>query len=290
MADANDSKLLIRIENYCDPDPQAPTGYLRFLNRMLSVQGTAASQWGSIVIDMVTSMEIMARKYHQYVLNPATREPRQWWSGTTDSLEENLYVRCGSLRTNVCVLAHVDKDKGQVGGGVVTVPQAPGRLRSGLPGGFGELYYAYVKRDDTGVLQYCMQTHNDGVFAASTQIDAPDPVVVPPRASPWKQVYANWNGSKRPYWHGLVWGESGTGKSSFARWLPKPQLVLFFDPLGKDTPYVKLGDLRAEYDEYNCTCGNQWQGEGDRADCPACGQATFGTFVREVWSRAKVVV
>lgn len=284
----SDSKLLIRIENYCDPDPQAPTGYLRFLNRMLTVQGTAASQWGSIVIDMVTSMEIMARKYHQYVLNPTTREPRQWWSGTTDTLEENLYVRCGSLRTNVCVLAHVDKDKSQVASDTVSVPNAPGRLRGGLPGGFSELYYAYVSRDNEGTLQYLLQTQNDGRFAASSQIDAPNPVAVPRTRSPWREIYSNWNGAKRIYWHGLVYGDSGTGKSSFARWLPKPQLVLCFEGLGKDTPYLKLGDIRAEYDEFNCTCGNQWRGDSDRADCPKCGQATFGTFVREVWSRPRV--
>lgn len=43
----------------------------------------------------------------------------------------------------------------------------------------------------------------------------------------------------RPHLHVLDQGDSGGGKSSFAATFPKPMLVLFFDPRGKDQPYLK---------------------------------------------------
>jgi hypothetical protein len=42
----------------------------------------------------------------------------------------------------------------------------------------------------------------------------------------------------------LVYGEPGSGKTTFAATWPKPLLVIFFDPIGKDLPYLELG-LRA---------------------------------------------
>lgn len=45
----------------------------------------------------------------------------------------------------------------------------------------------------------------------------------------------------RPPLHVLCYGETGSGKSSFAATFPKPMLVLCFDPMGKHLPYVKAG-------------------------------------------------
>jgi len=45
----------------------------------------------------------------------------------------------------------------------------------------------------------------------------------------------------KPSIHAVVYGESGAGKSTFAATWPKPMLVLAFDPLGKDMPYIKTG-------------------------------------------------
>jgi hypothetical protein len=40
--------------------------------------------------------------------------------------------------------------------------------------------------------------------------------------------------------HALVYGEPHVGKSTFARTFPAPYLVFFFDPYGKDAPYLQL--------------------------------------------------
>jgi len=41
----------------------------------------------------------------------------------------------------------------------------------------------------------------------------------------------------------LVYGDTGTGKSTFAASFPKPLLVFCFDPAGKDIPYWKKARL-----------------------------------------------
>src|SRR3972149_2335621 len=43
--------------------------------------------------------------------------------------------------------------------------------------------------------------------------------------------------------HVAAYGESGAGKSTFARSFPKPMLVLHFDPHGKDPPYPAQGPV-----------------------------------------------
>jgi hypothetical protein len=41
--------------------------------------------------------------------------------------------------------------------------------------------------------------------------------------------------------HVLCYGETGSGKSTFAATFPKPMVVFCFDPMGKHLPYVKAG-------------------------------------------------
>ena len=43
--------------------------------------------------------------------------------------------------------------------------------------------------------------------------------------------------------HVLVYGESGSKKSTFAATFPKPILVFFFEALGKDQPYLRAGKI-----------------------------------------------
>lgn len=47
--------------------------------------------------------------------------------------------------------------------------------------------------------------------------------------------------SARPPLHILGYGDYGAKKSTFFATLPKPLLVLFFDPFGKDGPYLRAG-------------------------------------------------
>src|SRR5579884_10135 len=46
---------------------------------------------------------------------------------------------------------------------------------------------------------------------------------------------------ERPPIHVVVYGQPGSGKSTFAATFPRPMLVFCFDPLGKEMPYLRLG-------------------------------------------------
>jgi hypothetical protein len=55
-----------------------------------------------------------------------------------------------------------------------------------------------------------------------------------PKPKPWE--------AEDYFWHGIVYGDPGTGKSTFLATLPKPLDVALFDAKGKDTPYWQKGE------------------------------------------------
>jgi len=227
--------LLIQVEHYIDGDPKSPEAYNRFLTRMGRLHEEYA-QWRTLVFDSVTFMELMARKWHQYGLNPDSREPRQWFAGSTDLLEEMLLLRGGSLPMNVLALCHVDEEKDELHGGFVRNPAAPGRMRKRLGAGYAEVWRAYVDKDEDGKRVYQLQTMSSNQYAAATQINAPDPCY-PSYKALWQP------GERKRTIHGVVYGEWGSGKSTLAATFPKPILVMAFDPFGKETPYLRAGTM-----------------------------------------------
>jgi hypothetical protein len=155
------------------------------------------------------------------------------------------------------VIAHITEDKDEVNGSFVRNPAAPGRLSKRLPAGYNEMYHMYGI-DDEGKDTRCLQTSRNSRFNAGSTIGAPNPC--------WPEFDSLWqgwpNGSQRPWLHCMVYGDVFIGKSSFAATWPKPMLVLMFDGIGKDTPYLRLGEVVDE------------------------GVDEFGTFVQQVYERA----
>jgi hypothetical protein len=193
----------------------------------------------TLVIDSVTFMEMAARKWDQFVLNPRTEEPRQWYAASTEMLEQMLMMRLRGLPVNVIILCHVDHDKDELHGTFLRMPMAPGKLRGKLASAYSEYYRAYVAKDGT----HWLQTRTDAVWSATTRINAPNPC--PPT---WSAIWSGWDGPQYPV-HVLVYGDAGAGKSTFAATAPKPMLVLHFDPYGKEVPYLVRGkptDLYAD--------------------------------------------
>lgn len=169
--------VLFQLEHYLDADPTKPVAYSRFLARLTHLEEDLATQhFQTVIVDSVTFMELMARKLAQYKLNPNSREPRQWFASSTDTLEEVLMIRFGSLAVNVVVLAHVNEDKDEVHGMYVRNPSAPGRLSKRSPAGFGELYRAFVTINEQGEREYLWQVRSNSMYNAATQIEAPDGV------------------------------------------------------------------------------------------------------------------
>jgi hypothetical protein len=238
----------IEIWHLHDDEPTEPAAYARFLARMAQMRGDAIRQWATCVVDSVTSMDILARKWFQYKLNPSKvplglHDTRPWRAGSTDTLEENLYIRLGSWPVNVVTVAHINEDKDEVSGAFVRNPSAPGRLSKRLPAGYSELLHMYVTRDENGNRVHAVQTMNDGRMNATNSIGAPDPC--------WPTYEALWEGwpkaTARPPIHAIVYGDSGVGKSTFATTWPCPMLVCMFDSVGKDMPYRRCGELRGEF-------------------------------------------
>lgn len=178
----NPGKTLIQVEYFHDTEVEAdgrykPTAYRQYLSRFPSLyQEIKEGKWLTLVVDTLTFMELSARKLSQYDLDKASREPRRWFAAATDMLEEAVMCRLGGLRCNVVILAHVDTDKDEVAGRMVSNPSAPGRLRQRLGGGYPEVYVSHVKRDDKGNTNYSLQTRADARYnASSVFLEAPDP-------------------------------------------------------------------------------------------------------------------
>lgn len=178
---------IITIEHYHDENPEQPTAYERFMRRMSYFNADERASYRTVVLDSVTSMELAARKQQQYKINPRSKEPRQWYAGSTERLEEMLCSRFGALYdVNVLVLAHVDEDKDELHGTFVRTPSAPGRLRTRLAAYYNEMYRCFAVREAAGVvggggggrggLTYRLQTRADAMYNAySMEAGAPDP-------------------------------------------------------------------------------------------------------------------
>ena len=169
---------ITRVMNFFDADVTKPNAYEAFQGQIKAVAQdilNGKEEWKTLVVDSVTYMELAARKLHQYRLNATAREPRQWFAGSTELLEEALMMTLGALPCNVVLCAHVDEDKDELFGTFVRNPMAPGRLRKRLGGAFQEMYRAYVVRDEAGKRHWCLQTKMDERFNAGSQINPVDP-------------------------------------------------------------------------------------------------------------------
>ncbi len=238
--------VTIRMEYYHDVDPANPTAYERFLYRM-AMFDKEAHQWPVVVVESGTFMELAARKREEKVINPMEKfgkgtDTRQWFSGSTDALEEMLIMRLGSLPMNVIVVTHIDERRNEISGEILRGPFAPGRLskRGLLCAAYQEQYHTFAGRGEDGKRFYALQTVNDGMWAATTQIEAPDPCF-----PTYDAIFQNRPDMKGKPIHVLVYGDTGTGKSTFASTFRAcgNMLVWCFDPYGKDLPYHKGGEV-----------------------------------------------
>ncbi len=237
----------IRIEYYHDLQPELPNAFEKFMYRLSLFQNEyELYKDGTVVLDSLTFTELAARNREMYVLNrfegggsPYARgagfDTRQWHAGATTALEGVAITRFSGLPMNVVVCAHVHERQNELNGEILRGPFAPGRLskRGMLCAAFMEQYRAYTLRDDQGKRQFALQTENDGGWAATSQLGAPNPCY-----PDYEALWVNWGLDRMPI-HVLLYSETGTGKSTMASTFPKPMLVWSFDPTGKETPYFK---------------------------------------------------
>ncbi len=176
--DVQDPQGVIRLEYYHD-DPENPSAINTFRFRLAMLHNEYA-QWKTIVTDSITFMELVARKWEEKVMNPLEKfakgqDTRQWFAGSTDTIEELVVMRYASLPMNVVICCHIDERRNERSGEILRGPFAPGRLskRGELSAAFQEQYHLYTLRTEQG-MERRVQTENDGDWVATTQIGAPN--------------------------------------------------------------------------------------------------------------------
>lgn len=178
----------VRVELYHDANVRKPTAFTRLEARLEAlVEEVSAGAWASVVLDTMSAFELRARHFHQFVLNKGSKEPRQWYAGATELLEQLCLVTLAGLPCHVILLTHVDEDKDEVHGAFVRHPRAPGRLRTRMSEQW-EVVRAYVEDHEAGKRKpavYRLQTQRrDGYYASVQQRrgEAPaDPLDPDPR-------------------------------------------------------------------------------------------------------------
>jgi hypothetical protein len=142
------------------------------------------------------------------------------------------------VELNVVIICHVNRDTVIIANEAVRMPAARGRLvnQAMLPSGYQEMYYTYTSRDHEGNIVYALQTRNDGMYHANTQLSAPNPCY-----PDYAALFANEPEAYGMPGRWLIYGDTGTGKSHFTSTFKQlgNMLVWCFDPLGKDIPYHK---------------------------------------------------
>jgi len=195
-------KLIEQVEFYHDDEltrdgGMVPVAYERFLARLpLLYDEVREGKWKTVVLDSLTPMKLASHNLHHYKLNKTDKDERRWDKLATDDLEQALCCRLTTLRCNVIIIAHVDKDKDEVAGIVVGQPAAPGRLSrsDGLAARYPELYTIRTKRDPSnkGRILRTLQTQPDASFnCMSVQIDAPDGILLNDDAGGGKVGYTS---------------------------------------------------------------------------------------------------
>ena len=169
-----------RIEYYHDVDIENPSAINVFRYRLAMLHNEYAN-WQSVVTDSITFMELSARKWEEKVMNPMQKfakgtDTRQWFAGSTDTVEELVVMRYASLPMNVVICCHIDERRNERSGEILRGPFAPGRLskRGELSAAFQEQYHLYTARNEQGEMVRYVQTINDGDWVATTQINAPN--------------------------------------------------------------------------------------------------------------------
>jgi len=244
---------LIRLEYFHDEAIDKPTAYQSYLYYMHDLETRYPPEmFATRVCDSYTFQALAARKLQEKIINPMVKfskgtDTRQWYSGEVDSGEEMIVCRYGSMRTNVVLLCHTNRDTVMIANEIVRGPFARGRLSGTglLCAAYQEIYYTYVYRDEQGVRHYAVKTMNDGQYFANSQLNAPDPCY-----PDYKAFFSNAPDRMYKPIHLLAYGDTGTGKSSLAKTFLETGNVLVwcFDPHGKDLPYwkgaKKVGDLK----------------------------------------------
>jgi hypothetical protein len=190
-------RVMVELRYYHDPDPEKPDSWAYFLREQKEF---VPRDWGTWVLDSVTSAMLAAKYQQQFKINPNVSQPMLWLAGATDQLEMQLMRRAAGFACNVVVCCHIAEKYITVPGGkgaperkidkrveyeeteeghtiILRGLSAPGRLArdKGLISQYAESYRAYISRDKDGKKVWLLQTDSDEEWIAASQLPAPNP-------------------------------------------------------------------------------------------------------------------
>lgn len=174
-----DGEPIIRITYFHEEEPEVPVAWEQFRSFLVEKKHLAAvndrapmpAAW---VLDSASMLELAARGYSRYRLNPNTKEPRQHWSFATDCMEQVFLQRFSRLPGAVFVLCHIDSDKDERDGSYVYNPKLPGRLRDNAALGYTEVWRVHTLRDKKGTTTRVVQTQPCEKYGCMTNWGVPD--------------------------------------------------------------------------------------------------------------------
>ena len=232
-------QTVVRLEYFAESYPEDPNMWIVYTKRLNELYVNGFGGFKTYTLDSVTSMEMTSRLFGKK-LNPKG-DQRHWGGYRTDQLEQVLCMGLAAVPINIVLCCHCSEEKDDVNGSFVRTLHAPARLgeKRGLVSQYAEIYKMFVGRDEKGNSIHQAQTQPDSMWAAATQIDAPDPCW-----PSYDELWVNWDSTNgkvllRPPLHWILYGDFGSGKSTMAATFPKPMLVHMFDAFGKDMPYLK---------------------------------------------------
>ena len=184
MSRDDEDSAIIQLEHYFDEDVTNPNQVFAWellQQRLVSLHAEIrANLWATVVLDSLSQLEYMIRKYNQYKANPVTekgneQDQRQWYRKSAEGMEEVLFS-LARAKCNFVALAHVRAEKDRARDAMIWTPEAPGSRNRKLPTVFSEIYTIHA-RDDVDPMEdeaFYLQTRGNRDWIATTMIMAPN--------------------------------------------------------------------------------------------------------------------
>lgn len=188
--------LIVRVEYYADPDPNAKPADLaisKFERRVVGFEQECRN-WASVGMDSMTYFQ-RGSLLKWKALNPLESVKQQtnisWYGGVAEDAGSAVMSRAAWWRTNVGVICHIDESKDDLADfGVVRSVALAGKLSKRAPAGFGEVYRMRVvmQKDKVGEYKRELQTRADTSWVANSLVaKAPNPC-----EPTYEALWANW--------------------------------------------------------------------------------------------------
>jgi len=176
--------LLYQVEFYNDPEPEYPTAYRYYMERVVrprqqatgGIYHEAGNPWQTIILDSVTFLTEATLADSRINRNPQYRDGRLHYADAGIDTTRELMARYVNMPCNTVIIAHTAEEKKafETSEGVIRGAAAIGKLAKSLPTGYGEVYRAFLPEKDA-TKDPLIQTRYFGGWSAASQIGAPDP-------------------------------------------------------------------------------------------------------------------